>query len=304
MKLWLTWLFRLALGGIFLVSGIAKVADADSFAQTLRGLDLLQSFLIPPIVLFLPIVEIVFGLMLVVGFYIRRVSYAILGLLALFTTVILVQILKGNAIACNCFGPIWDSQTDITALLRNFSLAGITILVARQQYHSLTLDNFFRRLKRNSYTSFFAHNRLEIVSALAVIVLLTLSITLAQRIRSQDREVPESRHSHKHFVFQAYGVSQQDSVMDVYYENRKLFHREVWSGIPIYLETNTIPGSGGRIVAFIEEDVGCSTCRDVRFLVELRGGNEIVEISFIEPFESYLGQVSTKRMDKFKKQFL
>ncbi|WP_319589071.1 MauE/DoxX family redox-associated membrane protein [uncultured Desulfobulbus sp.] len=94
---------RWALAGIFLYSGLVKLADPARFATVIAGFGLLPEGLVVPAALLLPALEVVAG----TGIFLAvRGSLALIaGMLILFMAVLLYGIHLGLDIDCGCFGP-------------------------------------------------------------------------------------------------------------------------------------------------------------------------------------------------------
>ena len=148
---------RFVLGGLFLASGIAKVLDPIRFLLTLRAFRLLPGVLEPFLALFLPWLELVLGLFLILGLFIRTCSL-MLGCLNLFFILAIVSvILRGFEIDCGCFGLLADilplpDMADYKAVIRNLVFIGMCAYLYRSGGTSLSLDGFLVR-KQNSRES-------------------------------------------------------------------------------------------------------------------------------------------------------
>jgi len=133
---------RIALAGIFIVAGLAKVQDATSFTETVRAFHLLPASLVVPFARALPWLEIVAGAYLLAGFF-SRLAAAITGaMLVLFIIALGDALLTGDtAHSCGCFGGLgsnpvvgflaggnsigwWD-------LIRDLILLGLAALIIR-----------------------------------------------------------------------------------------------------------------------------------------------------------------------------
>lgn len=91
---------RLLLAGVFIWAGVAKLADPKSFAGVIEAYDLLPGFLVWPMALGLPVVEVLAGIGL--AWDVRFSLAVIVGLLLLFVGVLWVWMVKGLAGDCGC----------------------------------------------------------------------------------------------------------------------------------------------------------------------------------------------------------
>ena len=126
---WLTLRVQLALGAIFIIAALPKIADPPSFAHMIYNYRILPAGLINISSLVMPWVELLCGIALVLGVW-RRPALAIVTiLLVLFVAAISFNLLRGNAIDCGCFNVslanrtieqrLGDMQLDI---LRDFGM--------------------------------------------------------------------------------------------------------------------------------------------------------------------------------------
>lgn len=307
MKPYIIYLCRLSVGAILIVSGVLKITGGSEFLNVLRGFTFLPGMIVPLIGAFLPFLEVGLGLMLVAGIYTRKTCYSILTLLFVFTLVILVQVLQGNSVECGCFGELWRSKMDMRAVFRNIGLAAVVFLVSREKFQILALDNFAaKHIRRRKRLQLLRHNKAQFVPALLILAMIFLSMALMKKTMTPTPigQMTKASPRHKHFVFVPFSLSQQDSTIRLYYPGKTVLERRMLSEIPLYILADTDKPDLIRVVAFMEEDVACPTCRDVRYLVELDVQGEIVAIHFIERFESYLGMVSAAQMERFGEQFL
>jgi uncharacterized membrane protein YphA (DoxX/SURF4 family) len=96
-------LIRFALGGIFLWSGTNKLLEPQVFAVLIEAYGLVPDSLLMPIAIFLPILEVIAGLALMLD--IRGSLATIGGLLIIFVTILGYGIHMGLDVDCGCFGP-------------------------------------------------------------------------------------------------------------------------------------------------------------------------------------------------------
>jgi putative oxidoreductase len=157
MNSFLTFIVRIVLGGLFLISGIAKVLDPIRFLFTLRDFRLFPGIIEPWLALFLPWFEVVLGLFMVLGLFLRTCSL-LLGILNVtFMAAILSVIVRGIEIDCGCFGLLADilhlpDMADYKAVVRNLVFIGMCAYLYRAEGAFLTLDRLIihRRGDRES----------------------------------------------------------------------------------------------------------------------------------------------------------
>ena len=97
-------IFRLIVGGVFIWAGISKIADPLSFAQNVRNYQLVGPALSFLTAIFLPWVELIAGMWLIVGIYPRSSALLISCLLMFFILLVLITMARGLDVDCGCFG--------------------------------------------------------------------------------------------------------------------------------------------------------------------------------------------------------
>lgn len=100
---WLTIRVQIALGAIFVIAALPKIADPPSFAHMIFNYRLVPSSLINLSALVMPWVELLSGLALILGVW-KAAARTVVGIL-LFVFIIAISINLGrdNAIDCGCF---------------------------------------------------------------------------------------------------------------------------------------------------------------------------------------------------------
>ena len=100
---WLTIRVQLALGAIFVIAAIPKIADPPSFAHMIYNYRLVPGSLINLSALVMPWVELLAGLALILGVW-KAAARTVIGiLLAIFIIAISINLARDNAIDCGCF---------------------------------------------------------------------------------------------------------------------------------------------------------------------------------------------------------
>jgi peroxiredoxin len=121
-------LARLVLAAIFLVAGVAKLADRGGSQKALEGFGLPRRIAGPGSIL-LPIAEIVVGVLLLPR---ATAPYAAIGALVLlvgFIAGIGYNLARGRRPDCHCFGQIHSEPAGWSTLIRNGVLAGVAVFL-------------------------------------------------------------------------------------------------------------------------------------------------------------------------------
>jgi len=143
----LTVLVRLIVGGIFLISGLAKIADPVRFLLTLREFQLLPSALESFLAVYLPWLEFLLGLCIVVGILHRTASLMIAGLNGAFIIAIGSVMARGIEVDCGCFGLLADAlhlpdMADGKAIVRNLVLMAMCLHIFRSEATGWTMERY------------------------------------------------------------------------------------------------------------------------------------------------------------------
>lgn len=127
----ITPVLQIALGILFLISGVAKMKTPHALAQAIQqyGLGLVGPELARLLAWLLPPFELILGIMIVTGIWLKITALAIVGLLLAFTVSMAINFARGNQFSCNCFGAT-SSNIGIGSLSRNVILIFASILLS------------------------------------------------------------------------------------------------------------------------------------------------------------------------------
>lgn len=120
------WIFRLAAGAVFIWAGLLKVADPLEFAQDIANYHVFSRNLSFLIALVLPWLEILCGILVIVGIFRMSSSLLLSCLLSLFLVLIAVTLIRGLDVECGCFGSI-GRHVDFRLLITDFILLYLTV---------------------------------------------------------------------------------------------------------------------------------------------------------------------------------
>ena len=141
---WLALLLRLYLGGVFIVACLHKIANPAVFALDVATYDLLPLVLINPLAIVLPWVELVAGVLLVVGLRTRAAAALISGMMVMFLIAVSYALVRGLETSCGCFASqsLAEGPIGATTVLRDLAwlCGGLYVLVFDR--HPLGLDRW------------------------------------------------------------------------------------------------------------------------------------------------------------------
>jgi putative oxidoreductase len=131
---WLTIRVQIALGAIFVIAALPKIADPPSFAHMIYNYRLVPSSLINISALAMPWVELLAGLALILGLWKTAARNVVAIMLAVFIIAISINLFRDNAIDCGCFNVadrgktheqrIFDMKVDVLRDLGMLLMAG------------------------------------------------------------------------------------------------------------------------------------------------------------------------------------
>ena len=141
---------RLIIGGIFLTAGLAKISDPVNFLLTLRKFDLFPEIAARFLSVFLPLLEFVSGLFIMLGVMYKAGSLLLAFRNVLFAAAILSVILRGMEIVCGCFGLLGDvlnlpDKADMKAVIRNVIFTGICMTIFFSKKTVLSLEGYISK---------------------------------------------------------------------------------------------------------------------------------------------------------------
>ena len=117
----LHYLFRLILGGVFIWAGIIKITNPLGFAQDIANYLIFPQSLSFFLALFLPWIEVICGVFVITGLFLRSSSAFLSCILAGFLVLIIVTLIRGINVECGCFGGL-GRQVDYKLLLTDGAL--------------------------------------------------------------------------------------------------------------------------------------------------------------------------------------
>lgn len=142
---WLVLAGRLVLGGVWIAAGALKVTDLDASVRAVRAYRLLPDLAAQVLGAGLPIVEILLGVLLVIGLGVRVAGALSVLLMGAFVVGIASAWARGLQIDCGCFGSggtlaAGESPTYGLELARDGALLVVAALVTWRPSGRFALD--------------------------------------------------------------------------------------------------------------------------------------------------------------------
>jgi putative oxidoreductase len=113
---------RLCLGLVFIIASIEKIAIPEIFATNIEAYQILPVFIINIIALIIPWLELLCGIFLISGFYLRSSSLIVSALLVAFIFLLSWAIFHGLHIDCGCFGVRGGSEVSWMRIIEDVLL--------------------------------------------------------------------------------------------------------------------------------------------------------------------------------------
>lgn len=125
---------RVVLGLVFIVAAFPKIADPPGFAKSIWAYELFPTWSLHPLALVLPWLELLCGLALCLGIWIRAAAAWVAVMLLSFGLALSINLARHHPVDCGCFGsatPKTDAQrlADMRWVL--FRDVGLLILAAQ-----------------------------------------------------------------------------------------------------------------------------------------------------------------------------
>lgn len=124
-------LLRIALGGVFIYAAIPKIADPVAFAGSVAAYRILPYFWNYVAAAVLPFLELICGVLLVLGIRVRTGALIIGALNLVFMLALASAIVRGLDIDCGCFRQGGGQTTPWLALARDVVFLAMTGAVLR-----------------------------------------------------------------------------------------------------------------------------------------------------------------------------
>jgi putative oxidoreductase len=147
---WLALPARLYLGFVFLYACVHKIADPGSFALDVATYQLLPLSLVNLAALILPWVELLAGVMIVIGLRTRAAAFLMVGMMVMFIVALAWALNQGLEMSCGCFASSQE-EDPISGLtmLRDAGWLALSLYVLVFDRRPLGLDRLlFRRPAR------------------------------------------------------------------------------------------------------------------------------------------------------------
>jgi uncharacterized membrane protein YphA (DoxX/SURF4 family) len=121
---------RILLAGIFIVAGSLKISDPGGFGDAIENYRIFPTIMINLVAITLPWIELICGILLLLGIIVKENIIVINSLLLIFLVIIIAAVIRGLDIECGCFGTSDGAVVGIQKIIENF----IMLLLGLQIY--------------------------------------------------------------------------------------------------------------------------------------------------------------------------
>jgi uncharacterized membrane protein YphA (DoxX/SURF4 family) len=137
---------RVVLGVLFIVASANKVSDPTAFAVSIEGYKLLPHNAALVAATVLPWMELISGVLLVLGVFHRGAGLLLFGLLVVFTIAVVSALVRGLDISCGCFTQDPNAaRIGWQKILENLGLIGLSLIVTLAQSSWLSIENVMKK---------------------------------------------------------------------------------------------------------------------------------------------------------------
>lgn len=131
---------RIIFASLFIFSGGTKISVPEEFAVSISNYRLLPIELVNFFAIIIPWIEIMTGILLLFGFFVKENSFILTFLLGVFTIMVFIAMIRGLNIECGCFGTKGGQKVGLLKILENLIYLVIGILIYKfSKYHKILL---------------------------------------------------------------------------------------------------------------------------------------------------------------------
>lgn len=131
---------RLVLGLVFIYASLDKIFNPQAFADIVMNYQLLPGTLITPVAIYLPWIELICGMAIVLNIFSKGAVLIVSGLLTLFMAALLYNLIMGLDVACGCFSTSSAPSNTLIYLIRDSGIFVLGLAVLRHTFSDQSKD--------------------------------------------------------------------------------------------------------------------------------------------------------------------
>jgi putative oxidoreductase len=136
---------RMVLGGVFVYASWYKLVSPEEFARSILNYRILPPVTVNLFAIILPWLELICGLLLLVGLFTGGSSLLVAGMLTVFLVALSAALIRGIDISCGCFSSKGATPLTWGLLVRDGILLALAVQIACCRRAVLSLDNLRSR---------------------------------------------------------------------------------------------------------------------------------------------------------------
>jgi uncharacterized membrane protein YphA (DoxX/SURF4 family) len=135
---------RMMVGVIFIFASIDKIASPAYFAGTILNYQLLPESMINLVAIILPWLELICGLLLILGIWHQASAVILSTLMLVFILAIGSVIIRGLDIECGCFGT--GSSANWSRIVEDLFILAFSLHIVFHSHSKLAVENIWNRI--------------------------------------------------------------------------------------------------------------------------------------------------------------
>lgn len=124
-------LLKFIIGLVFIFAGAEKIADPESFAQSISNYKIFPIFTINLFAMTVPWLELVLGILIIFNIWIKENLTIVVTLLLFFNILVFSAVLRDLDINCGCFGTHFVEKAGYQKIGENFLLVLFSYIIYR-----------------------------------------------------------------------------------------------------------------------------------------------------------------------------
>lgn len=118
-----------SIGSLLIIASISKLLNLKGFIFVIRMLNIFSRNLSKITGLFIPLIELILGLLFILGIHIKLAAVIAFLLFSTFLFLNIYAIKTGKDLSCNCYGKLLSTQMGIGGVLHNLILVPCSLIV-------------------------------------------------------------------------------------------------------------------------------------------------------------------------------